>query len=247
MSATDYQKIVIVTGCASGIGQSAAKKYIKEGFCLIGLDIAPCAIDGLDAFIRCDLSNESDLMRASAEIKRRYRSVNYLICCAGIFFDTHRSTLSEMDRTEWEKVLSCNLTGSMLVFREILPLLVSAQGDKAVVFISSDQAEYPRMKNSAYAVSKGGLKTLAKACAAEGLEYGVRVNCIEPASVRTNFIRKLAGSDEHMAEIYEKTAQGMPLGLIEPEDIAELIFFFGSEHAKCITGQSLMIDSGSYL
>ncbi len=125
--------------------------------------------------------------------------------------------------------------------------MTAAQGDKAVVFISSDQAEHPRRKNSAYAVSKGGIETLTKVCAVEGAVYGVRVNCIKPASVHTNFIRKLADSEAHMAEIYKKAAQEMPFGLIEPEDIAESVFYLGSECAKCITGQSLLIDSGLYL
>ncbi len=85
MSTADSSKNVIVTGCASGIGRSTAKRYLQAGFRVIGLDMEPCTLTGLEAFFCCDLSDETALMPVSEQIKKNYASVNYLICCAGIF------------------------------------------------------------------------------------------------------------------------------------------------------------------
>ena len=70
---------------------------------------------------------------------------------------------------------------------------------------------------------------------------------VAPASVKTNFIKKMAKSDSRMKDIYRKENETMPLGIIEPEEVAELLFFLGTPKSRKITGQTIMIDSGLYL
>lgn len=238
---------VLITGCASGIGNSTVKKYLEAGFNVIGIDKNECFFDGNFRLYLCDLSNESDVKRIFASIKSNYNSINYLINCAGILFNMHRDTVDKMDIVEWCNMMHNNLTSSMLITREAIPVLKKSTNDKAIVFVSSDQAFYPKNKSSAYATSKGGLVTFSKSCAVELLEYSIRVNTVAPASVKTNFIKKLADNSEKMDALYQKENDKMPLGIITPEEVSELIFFLGSPKSKKITGQTIMIDSGLYL
>ena len=236
---------VIVTGAASGIGKAVSLQYSKRGYQVIGLDINSTYSDY--PIIHCDIGSEKSVDQAFEQIKERCSSISYLINCAGIFFSGHRSDIEEMTLDDWNSVLQINLTGTMLVTKSSIPLLKKAHGDRGIVFVSSDQATHPRSKNSAYAVSKGGIETLTKLCAAELLDDKIRVNAVAPASVRSNFIQKLAHSKDHLEEIYRKQNERMPLGLIEADDIAEIVLFLGTESAKRITGQIMSIDSGLYL
>ena len=238
---------VLITGCASGIGSCIVKKYLHDGYIVIGIDKDECSFAGDFSFYLCDLSNENNVRNTFVNIKEKNNSISYLISCAGILFDNKRNTVEEMDLNEWYTVLNNNLTSSMITTREAIPLLKNCSSDKAIVFVSSDQALYPKNKSSAYAVSKGGLVAFSKACSVELIKYGIRVNVVAPASVKTNFIKKMAKSDSRMKDIYRKENEKMPLGIIEPEEVAELLFFLGTPKSRKITGQTIMIDSGLYL
>ena len=243
----DKKQTVLVTGCASGIGRCIAEKYLQTGYKVIGIDKDECSLDGEFELYLCDLSNEKDVKDTFINIEKRTNSISYLISCAGILFDNTRNTIEKMDLNEWYTVLNNNLTSSMILTREAIPFLKKSTSDKAIVFVSSDQAFYPKNKSSAYATSKGGLVAFSKACAIELIQYGIRVNAVAPASVKTNFIKKMTNSVNRMEEIYQKENWKMPLGIIEPEEVAELLFFLGTPKSRKITGQTIMIDSGLYL
>lgn len=246
MTDTKYKNVVLITGASSGIGLASAQKYLKKGYTVIGLD--KDTVSAVDfPVLYCDISDSQSIDRACEEIDALCESVKYLVNCAGIFYQSVRNKIQSMNLDEWNDVLRTNLTGMMLVTKKVLPYMRKTGGDKAIVNISSDQAYYPRPKNTAYMVSKGGIVCFSKACAVEFLEYGIRVNVVEPASVRTNFIKKFAGDLERMGMIYERENIKMPLGIIEPEDVAETIYYLGSEHSRKITGQEILINSGLYL
>lgn len=238
-------KNVVITGAASGIGKAVALKYLAQGHQVIGLDRQ--AADGPYPILPCDISDENAVRQAFDQIGRRWGCIHYLINCAGVFFSGRRATIDEMDLKDWNDVLRINLTGTMLVTKAAIPLLKKADTDRAIVNISSDQAVHPREKNGAYAVSKSGIECLTRLCAAELLEARIRVNAVAPASVRSNFILELAGDEARMDAIYRKQDEKMPLGLIEADEIAEIVLFLGSDAAGKITGQVISVDSGSYL
>lgn len=247
MNVLNEKKVVIVTGSSSGIGRSVVEKYLQNGYMVLGIDINESKYNENFKTYIGSIADEDCVKDIVNDIKEKYGEANYLINCAGIFYCEQRRNIFEMPVTEWNSVISNNLTGSMIVTREVLPLLKSANGDKAIVFVSSDQSIKPRIKNSAYATSKGGLNVFSKACAIEFLNYGIRVNSVEPASVETNFIKKMSGTEERMNQIYQKENERMPLGIIKSNEVAELIYFLGSNKSSKITGQSLLIDSGLYL
>lgn len=238
-------KNVVVTGAASGIGKAIAEKYQHMGFTVIGIDknIVECDFE----LFKCDLTNEKEIIDIFKILKIKYKKIDYLINVAGVFFVEKRDVIADMDIINWNATLQNNLTSTMLCCKHAIPLMESdTQKDRAIVNISSDQAFYPRKKNSAYAVSKSGISCLTKVLAQELLFSKIRVNAIAPASVKTNFINKLEKNGKSIEDIYLKENDKMPFGLIMPEDVAELAFFLGSDMAKRITGQIIMMDSGYY-
>ena len=239
------KKNVVVTGASSGIGKAVADKYCSEGYYVIGLDINPIKADY--QIFKCDISDETQVKEISQYIKKTYGMIHYLLNCAGIFYYQERYKIVDMSKNEWEKMLSINLTGTMLMIKYMIPLMCCALGDRAIVNISSDQVLHPRINDCAYAVSKSGINCLTRAAACELLTDKIRVNAVEAASVRTNFIRQLAQNDENMESIYDKENDRLPLELISPSDIADLCFFLGSNHSSRITGQIILVNSGLYL
>lgn len=241
------KKTVVVTGASSGIGLSIANIYVNNGYQVVGLDknigqnIVPFDV------IKCDISREHEVVTNFNIIKERYTKIDYLVNCAGIFFDHKRTLIENLDIEEVNMVILNNLIGLMLTTREALPLLKLASGDRAIVNIASDQVEHPKMKNSSYIASKGGVLSFSRACAKEFINYGIRVNVVEPASVQTNFIEKLTSSIEEKEEIYRRENDKMPLGIIDADDIANIAYFLGSEQSRKITGQSILVDSGLYI
>lgn len=241
------KKVVVVTGASSGIGKAVSKLYIENGYLVCGIDVNPIEeLDQLERYI-CDISDEDNVKRVFDSIKKCHERINYLINCAGIFYGAKRLLIENLSVCEWEKINKINLTGNMIVTKNTIPLLRNAEGDKAIVNISSDQAVFPRKKNSAYAVTKAGIENFTRACAVELLESRIRANCILPASVRSNFIKKMVNSEEKLKNIFTKENEKMPLGIIEPYEVAELVYFLGSEKAAKITGQSILMDSGLYI
>lgn len=240
-------RVVIVTGCASGIGRSTVIKYLNEGYTVIGLDRECCEFAGDFFYHKVDLSNEDEVKEIFRILENDKTNICYLINCAGVFFEEQRSLLADMNSKEWNSVMNNNLNSCMYIVKYAISLFGKDNMDNAIVFVSSDQVERPRRRNGAYAVSKGAVNTMAKVCAVELLEKKIRVNVVEAASVRTNFIRKLVSNEEQMNEIYDKENKKMPLGLIEADDVAEIIYFLGSEKAKRITGQRILVDSGLYI
>lgn len=240
------KKIVVVTGVASGIGKAVAELYTKKGFCVCGIDITHSGSSNETEEYVCDVSDEKAVERVFSKIGKKYKSINYVINCAGIFYDKERLLIENMQLSEWENVYKINLTSCMIITKYAIPFLKNAKGDKAIVNISSDQAVFPRKKNCAYAVTKAGIENFTRASAVELLESNIRANCVLPASVRSNFIKKMVRDEEELKELYIRENEKMPLGIIEPGDVAELVYFLGSQMSSKITGQSILMDSGLY-
>lgn len=243
----DISKTVVITGVSSGIGKATAQKYYKEGFNVVGLDKS-ISKETRFPLLECDISNEKSIRKVFDLIRKKYSSsINYLINIAGIFCGERREMIENMSIEQWNYLINTNLTGTMIMCKHAFPLLINSKMDRAIVNMSSDQAVHPREKNTAYAVSKSGIDCFTRACANEYSKQRIRVNAVSPASVATGFINKIIPDEIERARVYEKHNKKMPFGIINAEDVAELVYFLGSEKAKKITGQIITIDSGLYM
>lgn len=237
------KKTAIVTGSASGIGLFTVQGLSNEGYEIFAIDKTDTEYHNQNIrFIKCDVTDEDSVLNAFKEIYDYTDSVELLVNCAGIFSINSPARIENTPPANWGKVIDVNLIGCYNILYNAIALLKNAD-NASVIFLSSEQTQYPQKLNSAYVVSKAGVEMLSRVAAIDLIEYGIKVNTIALASTRSRFIRHLVNSDDELNDIMNKTDKNMPFGIIEPADVYKMILFLSDDSNK-ITGQKLLIDSG---
>ncbi len=238
-------KVALVTGAARGIGLATAKRFLADGWRVALLDIEgellAHAVAGLakadDALaLHCDVSDAKAVALAIGQIAERFGRLDALVNNAGVAVF---APLLETSDTDWNRILSVNLTGPFLCTKAAAPLL-REHGGGAVVNITSISAVRASTLRSAYGTSKAALAHLTKQLAVELASLGIRVNGVAPGPVDTAMAKAV-----HTPEIRADYHDAIPLnryGL--EEELAEAIFFLSSDRASYITGQILAVDGG---
>lgn len=234
----------IVTGVASGIGECIANDFVKRGIVVFGIDVNEPK-NGLIKYFKCDIRDEERIIEVMSEIKKITDRIDYLINVAGIFCDATRNYIENLSKEEWQTVIDVNLTGTFLISKYTIPFLKKSSNGN-IISLSTEQVKLPQEKGAPYAVTKAGLEMFSKILALELMNSKIRVNVIELASVRTNFLKRYKKDDNLINEMMKKTNKDMPYGIIEPEDVLKMVNFLIYDGCK-ITGQSILIDSGVVL
>ena len=232
----------LITGSTSGIGLSIAHK-LYPGRRLILHGRQPDKLDALrqtfpDAlFWECNLALP-DIVEASLTrlLKAQGAQVQSLVYCAGI---APLGPLKALSIANWEQVMNVNLTSAMLLTKALTSVRLNAKALKSIVFISSNLSGFGARGMCAYAASKAGLDGLMKSLAME-LAPRVRVNSVLPGAIRTPMTEKILAD----VKVQERMQNSYPLGLGQPEDIANVIEFLLSDASNWITGQQLTVDGG---
>jgi NAD(P)-dependent dehydrogenase (short-subunit alcohol dehydrogenase family) len=239
------QKVALVTGAARGIGLATAKRFLAEGWRVALLDIEGELLKNVVASLanaddtlalHCDVSDATQVVRAFDQVARRFERLDALVNNAGVAVFT---PLLETSDADWNRILAVNLSGPFICTKAAVPLLREA-GHSAVVNITSISAVRASTLRSAYGTSKAGLAHLTKQLAVELASLGIRVNGVAPGPVDTAMAKAV-----HTPEIRADYHDAIPLnryGL--EEELAEAIFFLGSDRSSYITGQILAVDGG---
>lgn len=238
---------IFVTGAASGIGQSTAEQFSREGGRVVCADVDVAGAEQTSARIRaaggdavampCDVTNPSAITEAISEAVRRHGGLHVLANVAGIGF-FRRTTETTLD--EWNRVIAVNLTGQFLTCREALPHILATKG--AIVNTASVAGLKSHPYSAAYCASKGGVVQLTRALAVEYGRKDVRINCVCPGGVETPLIGKFTLPDGVSQQALAKI---MPLGRMgKPQEVASTIAFLASDEATYINGASIVVDGG---
>ena len=238
-------KVVVVTGASSGIGEGVAKMFLEEGAKVVGCGIEPemKIQDSNAVYVQADLTKFEQAENVIAKAVQSFGKVDKLVCCAGVtFIGSLETTNSETFMRE----LSINLGGVFNMCKAAVPELKKSE-DATIVTVGSDLGVRPIPERIGYCPSKAGVIMLTKCIA---LEYApkIRVNCILPGLVRTPMIEQRFQEAEDPKELEESYASLYPLHKMgKVSDMANAIKFLSSEESGFITGEIMNVCGGSLI
>lgn len=244
-------KVVLITGAASGIGRTLAQSLAAQGASLVLADVRGDVLERTCAGIRSDdhrvwgipvdVADPEAVARMAEQAVADAGRVDGLVNCAGIYPVT---PFLELPVEEWNRVLDTNLRGPFLVTQAISRCMIDAGAGGSVVNISSTASRLARPGIAHYGASKSGLNQLTAVMAVELAPHGIRVNAILPGLIGTEAVLEMASSPEGQAENEAKLAK-IPLGRLgEPQEVANLAMFLLSDQASYCTGGLYTADGG---
>lgn len=241
-------KVAIVTGSSRGIGRAAVEALARAGAKVVVSSRKPEAIEPVAAAIRagggeavaipCNVGREDQLQGLVAETRARFGPVDVLVGNAAV--NPYFGSLDALPREPFDKIMGTNVWSNLVLARLVMPDMAERR-EGSIIIISSIAGLKGTSTLGAYAISKAADFQLARNLAVEWGRHNIRVNCIAPGLIRTDFARAL-WEDERMLQ---GNLRQCPLGRIgEVEDIAGAVVFLASPAARFMTGQVMVIDGG---
>ena len=238
--------VALITGAARGIGLATAKRFMREGWQVVGVDIdareLQTASEPWQDFhpLVGDVSDAASVDDLTAHISKTYGRIDALINNAGV---ADFGPIAETDFSRWRDVMATNLDGVFLISQAALPLMkdtAAKHNSGAIVNIASISGLRASTLRVAYGTSKAAVIQLSQQQAVELGEHGIRVNAICPGPVRTKLAMAV-----HTQDIISAYHDAIPLNRYgTEEEIANAIYFLCSSEASFITGQILSVDGG---
>lgn len=240
-------RVIVVSGGASGIGAEVSARLAKEGARVVIADLnaaqaqakAASIGTGVDRAIgvACDISIPGQCESLAQAAVEKFGRLDGLVNCAG-FSQPHDSI--SLPPADWARMVDVQLNGAFYFAQACARRMMDAGG--AIVFITSTNAEAAFPRRAAYCCAKAGVAMLTKVLAIEWAEKGIRVNAVGPAYVATEMTRRnIAAGNVNETQIKRR----IPLGrLAQPADVADAVSFLLGDKAAFITGHSLYVDGG---
>ncbi|UCE41865.1 MAG: SDR family oxidoreductase [Candidatus Aminicenantes bacterium] len=244
-------KTAIVTGAASGIGSSVARRLAEAGANIALLDIdeqrgpkVEKEIQQLGAkakFYACDVSLYSDCESVIDGVSKEFGNLDILVNNAGVI---SRKDIVELSEEEWDHVLRINLKSVYQLSHSVIPRMVQ-NGGGSIVNIGSGWGIKGGPKAIAYCASKGGVVNLTRAMAIDHGKQGIRVNCVCPGDVHTALLEREAAQMHQDFDSFLVEAADRPIPRVgSPEDVANAVLFLACELSSWVTGSVFVVDGG---
>ena len=249
-------KVVLVTGAGSGIGKATALLLGSEGarVGLVGRDEGPlgevaAAIGGPTMVLPADISSENQIHGACDRIATEWGRIDGVFANAGI--NGVWAPIEELDRTEIERTIAVNLTGTFLTIKFAVPYLKRAGGSVVITSSVNGTRMFSNTGATAYSSSKAGQVAMAKMLALELAPSKIRVNVICPGLIATHLeestVREDLGAFEGRV-VYPNGFIPLTGGKAgTPADVAQLVLFLMSDASTLITGTEIWIDGAESL
>jgi 3-hydroxybutyrate dehydrogenase len=251
-------KVCIVTGAASGIGEGIARRFVEEGARVAIADLRLDAAEktaaaltktgpGSAIGVAMNVTDEQAVNDGVASVVAQWGRVDVLVSNAGIQIVYK---IEDFPFADWKKMLAIHLDGAFLTSKACLPHMYK-QGGGAIIFMGSVHSKEASPLKSAYVTAKHGLLGLARVIAKEGGQHGVRANVICPGFVKTPLVEKQIPEQAHDLHISEQeVVERIMLGetidhtFTTIEDVAEVALLFAAFPTNALTGQSLVVSHG---
>ena len=240
-------RVVAVTGAATGIGAAVAAAFSHAGANVFVLDIDSengAEVAGrLDraVFLRCDVTDPEQIEAAFERIRTEGDRLDVLVNNAGGFWV--QRTTEDLPYEEWQRVIDLNLTAVFLTSKAAVPLLRASTAGRIINLGSMAGQTAGYRTSPAYAAAKAGVHSLTRVMAHELAADGITVNALAPSAVMTERISQVRDEAER-----EATAQTIPLGRYQtPEEAAGWVLQLASTEAGYMTGQTVSVNGGRFM
>jgi 3-oxoacyl-[acyl-carrier protein] reductase len=238
-------KVVVITGGASGIGKAAVEKFARKGAAVAIWDVNEVQGKDLELillnegfvakFSKVNTAKHDEVEHATQDVIKQFGRIDVLINNAGI---TRDATLQKMTAENWQQVLDVNLTGVFNCTKAISANMI-ANNSGAIINTSSIVGLYGNYGQSNYAATKSGVIGLTKTWARELGKYNITVNAVAPGFIATDMIATIP------EKVIEALKQKVPLRKLgTADDVANLYCFLASREAAFISGAVISVDGG---
>lgn len=241
-------KVAIVTGSSRGIGRAIAEHFAQAGAKVVVSSRKAPACDEVVSAIRtqggeavtipANISDKSQLEALVHKTREHWGPIDILVCNAAS--NPYYGPMEKMPDEAFNKILQNNIVSNLWLANLVLPDMAQRR-DGAMIIVSSIGGLKGSNVLGAYCISKAADMQLARNLAMEWGKHNIRVNCIAPGLIKTDFARALWDNPEYLGKVLSTT----PLERIgEPEDIGGIAVFLASKAGAFVTGQTIVADGG---
>ncbi len=242
------ERVVVVTGGASGIGEAVVEAFVRQQARVVFLDIqddaaetlvARLVAEGLRAPVYhvCDLMDIGALQRTVAEIVQRFGAVDVLVNNAG---NDTRHSVESVTPESWDRTMAINLKQQFFMVQAVAPAMRAARRG-SIINMGSIAWVIPSTNVPVYVAAKAAIVGMTRTLAHEFGGDDVRVNCVMPGAIVTERQKRLWFTEEYKAEVLANQALKR---MIVPEEVARLVLFLAADDSSAITSQSYVVDGG---
>ena len=246
-------KVALITGGGSGIGEASARRFAAEGAAVAIVDLNLEGAERVASAIRqaggrahaivADVAREDDVRAMLQETHNEFGALHILMNNAAIFVD---NDVEDTTEAEWDRIMDINVKSLFWACKYALPALKETKG--VILNIASMVGVHAQPHSIAYCTSKGAVIAFTKALALDCAQYGVRANTLCPSSVATPLFESFLNMQPDPDEARASVSARAPLGYISsPEQMADAALFLVSDEASFFTGTELYADGGGTL
>ena len=240
----DFQdKVVIVTGGASGMGAESAKLFAQSGAKVIIVDrqqdLAQMLAQDINALAMIgDVTQSEFCNNVISEVMKTFGRLDALVNAAGIIV---RASGENTTDEAWNRIMAVNVSGTFFMCRAAIKAM-KPKGKGAIVNFGSIWGDLGAAGVAAYCASKGAVHNLTRALALDHAKDGIRINAVCPGEVNTPMIQA-ERSERVTPELMQRLADSVPMGrLADPKEIAQMVVFLASDKASYMTGSLVLVD-----